>query len=626
MRCWLSGHPSRSTLVVLAAAAAWTLFLGSLAVARHDDLRTNAFDLGYVSNTLWHTAHGAPFRMTTLEGATFAPEGVDPGRIRRPHSLLAFHVEPLLLLIAPLYRLWPDPRLLLWLQAAVVAAGALPVAWLARTVVGGRLAAPCFGLAYLLAPGLEGAALSDFHAVALAAAWLAIGLWLVESARPGAALPFFALAALSREDAALLVAFVGAVLAARGWLTGRAVGPPAGVAAAAGLWAAACFLAVMPYFNGGGSLFAARYAWLLGDPTAFAWDDAIAYLALQLLTGGLVCLLAPLELVAAAPLVLLNALSGFDWMRSGGAHYSAAVVPVLLWAGARGAGRLGRPTVAGVLVLAAALAAHLWVGASPLRPGFAWPEADPRAAGVRAALSVVPADASVSATSGLYPHLSGRARAQWFPAGADADWIALDLLGTSHPLTAAELRGAAAELLARPDRELVAARDGLLLLRRGSGPVGEPPEALLGPLRPGRAPGPGLARFGEALELVGWRLRRWPEVGLFGDAGTLETDWVAPARVDEELAFALIATRRSDGAVVAVQTDSAPEALWHPTTRWRPGETVRLRMPVARLARVQALGLAVLDGRGVRRPVRVLAGGAGLTAWEGGSALRLTGT
>jgi len=49
-------------------------------------------------------------------------------------------------------------------------------------------------------------------------------------------------------------------------------------------------------------------------------------------------------------------------------------------------------------------------------------------------------------------------------------------------------------------------------------------------------------------------------------------------------------------------------------------------MPLARLARVQALGLAVLDGRGVHRPVRVLASGAGLTAWEGGSALRLTGT
>src|SRR5215217_2133813 len=110
--------------------------VGSLAVARHDGLRTNAFDLGYVTQTLWNTAHGQPYRLTVLEGAPFAPEGLDPSRIRRPHSYLAFHVEPALLPLALVYGRWPDPRWLLWLQAAVVALGALPIAWLARRRVG----------------------------------------------------------------------------------------------------------------------------------------------------------------------------------------------------------------------------------------------------------------------------------------------------------------------------------------------------------------------------------------------------------------------------------------------------------------------------------------------------------
>jgi hypothetical protein len=171
--------------------------VGSLAVARHDDLRTNAFDLGYVAQTLWNTAHGQPYRLTVLEGAPFAPEGLDPARIRRPHSYLAFHVEPALLPLAGLYRLWPDPRLLLWLQAAVVALGALPVAGLARHLLGGAGAGLAFGLAWLLAPGLEGAALSDFHLVAFAATWLALGLYCFERGRRRAALASFALAALS---------------------------------------------------------------------------------------------------------------------------------------------------------------------------------------------------------------------------------------------------------------------------------------------------------------------------------------------------------------------------------------------------------------------------------------------
>jgi uncharacterized membrane protein len=141
-------QPSTATAAALVAAViAWTLVVGSLAVARHDGLRTNAFDLGYIAQTLWNTGHGQPYRLTVLEGARFAPEGLDPARIRRPHSYLAFHVEPALLPLAGLYALWPDPRSLLWLQALVIALGALPIAGLARRWLGGEVAALAFGLA-----------------------------------------------------------------------------------------------------------------------------------------------------------------------------------------------------------------------------------------------------------------------------------------------------------------------------------------------------------------------------------------------------------------------------------------------------------------------------------------------
>ena len=94
-----------------------------LAIARHESFGSNAFDLGYVTQTLWNTANGDPFRFTTLEGVPFSPDDIfDPYYLRRPHSLLAFHVEPILLLIAPLffcgrirgcywyYNLLPSPR------------------------------------------------------------------------------------------------------------------------------------------------------------------------------------------------------------------------------------------------------------------------------------------------------------------------------------------------------------------------------------------------------------------------------------------------------------------------------------------------------------------------------------
>jgi uncharacterized membrane protein len=603
---------------------AWIAFVGSLAAARHDNLRTNAFDLGYISQTLWNTGHGEPFRLTVLEGATFRPEGLDPSRVRQPHSYLAYHVEPVDLPLAVVYRLWPGPETLLWLQAVVLGLGALPATWLGRRVVGGWAAGVVFGLAWLLAPGLEGAALSDFHAVALGATALMAGLWLWEEGRRGWACGFLLLAAATREDAALAVAWLGVVLLVKDRWAWR-------IAAPSGLWVLFCFLVIAPYFNGGGSLFASRYAWLWRDPAGFPVGDAAAYLATQLLTGGALCLLAPLQLAAAGPLLVINALSSFDWMRSGGAHYSALLVPPLLWAAAHGARRLTGwlqdrrvAELCGVslgAVLAAALGAHLWIGASPLRPGFVWPAPDSRAATVLDALAVVPPDAAISASSALYPHLAERHRLYWFPAVQDADWVAVDAGGTTHPLTPAETRELATGMLASGRWSPTRAVDGLLVLRRGEPPV-ELPNGFYGFARSPAPADPSLiARFGPSIELVGVRLHRWPRVGLFGDAAVLETFWSASAPLREELRFALATTRRPDGALVGLQPDLAAGSLWYPTSRWVPGEVVRMEMPIDRLGGLQALGVAVLDPRGARLPI---VGPPELDTWEGGTIARVT--
>ncbi|HEX6512038.1 MAG TPA: DUF2079 domain-containing protein, partial [Chloroflexota bacterium] len=300
------------------ASCLYALFTGSLATLRHINLQTNAFDLGYVSQAVWYEAHGEPFRFTTVQGVSALLEGVAPATIRHPHWLLAFHVEPALLLLAPLYRLWPDPRLLLWLQAAAIAVGAFPAGWLGARLTGSRVAGLAFAAAWLLAPGLEGAALSDFHMVAFGATLLMAGLCLFEKARPRWALVCLALAALTREDAAATVACVALVLTinchserseeswsdARNWprtkiprrlrLLGMRCGTrtPLLLALASALWAALAIGVIEPFFSGGVSVFGARDAWLLHDPLEVPAGDVLAYLALQLLTAGIVGLLA----------------------------------------------------------------------------------------------------------------------------------------------------------------------------------------------------------------------------------------------------------------------------------------------------------------------------------------------
>ena len=573
--------------------------------------------------------------------------------MRQPHSYLAFHVEPIDLPLAGIYAFRPDPATLLWLQAVVLALGALPTAWLGRRVLGSWIGGLALGTAWLLAPGLEGAALSDFHAVTIGATLLMPGLWLWETDRRRWAVVALLCAAATREDAALAVAWLGIVLLVRHSLSrweragvraqlradspsfarmramelgphpafGHPLPPGEGlvVALVSISWAALCFLVIAPYFNGGGSLFASRYAWLRHDPGSVPLADIAAYLGTQLLTGGVVCLLAPFQLLAAAPLLLVNSLSSFDWMRSGGAHYSVLLVPPLLWSAAHGARRLetwlprefrGLPLG---LVLGGALAAQLWIGTTTV------PDADPAAPAALAELAAIPPDAPLSASSALYPHLAERHRLYWFPAVQDAEWIALDVAAATHPLIAPEMKSSADVLLASPSWGLVDARDGLLLFRRGA--QHQPlPDAFFGFAR-GGPNGDARARFGGSVELVGARLHRWPQVGLFGDAGVLETFWRTTAPVGDDLRFALATTRRSDGALVGLEPDVAPEPIWYPTSRWRPGEVVRMRMPVDRLGPLQAVGVAVLDPRGARLPV---GGPADLVAWEGGTIARVT--
>ncbi|MFI5266046.1 MAG: DUF2079 domain-containing protein [Chloroflexota bacterium] len=672
------GRFGRLTSVLLALcplpfALVWAIFTGLLAVGRHMNLQTNAFDLGYVSQALWYDAHGEPFRFTTIQGVSALLEGVDPSRIRHPHWLLAFHVEPALLLLAPLYRLWSDPRLLLWLQACVVAAGALPAAWLASRLIGSQVAAIAFGLAWLLAPGLEGAVLSDFHMVALGATFLMVALWLLETGHPRWALAFFALTALSREDAAAAVAWLGVVLLVRDRschpersegpaslaerilrstlrMTKRGGAPsglPLALVAGAGGWALLCVGVVEPFFSGGASAFSGRYSWLIHDPFGLGrWlsqPDVLSYLGLQLLAGGVVVLLAPLELAAALPLLAINALSSFDWMRSGGGHYSALLVPLLLWAGMHGLRRLkcwaaAKGVLAGSgLVVASAVLAQAWVGASPLRPGFSWPSADPRAPQALAALGAVPAGAAVTATSALYPHLSARHDAYWFPATSDADWFALDVAGTTHPLSPADMRDAALKQLSRTDVELVEARDGVLVLHRhpGAGRDGlltnDPADRTLGSgLRdhPELLPaefygfatmtGPRTPispiHFGP-LELFGYELQQLPQVGLLGNSATLATYWRATAPVSEDLRFAVATTRAPDGALSGIREDAAATPLWLPTSHWQPGQSMRLEMSLGEVRGVQAVGVAVEDRAGHR----LAASGEGAMLWDSGT-------
>jgi uncharacterized membrane protein len=165
----MTHRPTTPTIVLVILVCLYAVGFGLLAARAYSAHETGALDLGNYDQALWNAAQGRGLRLTLL------PQ-LGPTRF-------ALHVEPILFLIVPLYRfVSDDPRLLLWLQAVVIALGGLPLYGLARRRLASGWAALAIAAAYYLLPALESVTLFDFHAVGLAPTLLLAALYFLDRA------------------------------------------------------------------------------------------------------------------------------------------------------------------------------------------------------------------------------------------------------------------------------------------------------------------------------------------------------------------------------------------------------------------------------------------------------------
>jgi uncharacterized membrane protein len=462
-----------STIVAFAAG------LGSLSVLRHLAFNTGRFDLGNMTQAVWATAHGDPLQVTNLRGEQM--------------SRLGAHFDPILAAFAPLWWLWPHPSLLLVVQVAAVALGAVPVFLLGRKHLGSDRPATGIALVYLLYPATQWLTLSEFHPVALATPLLLAAFWFLDEDR---LLPFAAVAAvacLTKEHVPLAVAMLGVWY----WLARgrrRAGLTIAGVGVAVSAFAVAL---VVPHFSPRGvSAFEGRYSQLGGGPLAVlettvrdplrvlgvAFDErGVDYLLELLLPLLALPLLAPLVLLPALPELAANLLSATHTQQSIHFHYTATLIPPLVAGTIFGAARLRRrgwgAHLATALVLVALAANYL---RGPLPVWRAFPRAETLAARTyevtahdrvaARAVRLVPDGAVVSATNSLGAHLSDRRRILSFPVLDGAEWVAVDETRPGYRDRIAPLPVATAvrALRADPEWRVVFDEDGVVLFRRRS--------------------------------------------------------------------------------------------------------------------------------------------------------------
>ena len=449
---------SGAGLCALALGTTLTVFVAAFVAATwtaHARFGTYGFDLGIYDQATWLLSRGRAPSVTI--------RGLD---------LFGQHAAYIMVLVAPLYRLWADPRLLLLLQVLFLA---LPAVVLYR--VGGRhLGHPAAGLAvavaYLAYPGVQWAISWQFHPEAIAAGLLAMAVLAADRGRYRAMAVWLALAALCGEEMGLVVAGFGLLLVAGGR---RTVGWRT---AGAGLgWFLLATYVLEPLHAGRVTrLFETDYGIagtgplaLLGALPTMAGhalqtgmaNDGIFYLLLVFLPLLGQPRLAPRWLLPVAPPLLLNLAAVQPEHHQLRFHYLATAAPLLAAGAVAGLARVRsarRPLLAPLLVLLVVVACFTsWrYGPAPwARDPVAIP-AGPTDQARRQALALVPEGAPVSAQYNLVPHLGHRVEVYEFPNPFRAvNW---GLAGDEHPPEALErLRFVVVQrdLLGDQDRQLL---------------------------------------------------------------------------------------------------------------------------------------------------------------------------
>lgn len=620
----MASRCDRYHLILGLLIAVYILLLAGLAFDLHTGLRTHKSDLGQMAQALWNTSRGR------------FVESIQDDFLS---SRLTDHVEPIFVLIAPALWLWQDARALLLVQVLAVALAAWPLFELARRRLGPALAL-ALAIAYLLDPHLQSAVLTEFHAIPLAAPLIVWAFWAIEAKRWGQFLVAALLVAAVKEEAALLAAGLGV------WALYRSVkcqDPrithhaarstpyiPLAVLGISLLWFyLATFVIVpahaAPVHGSAESAYFQRYG-VLGDSPldiftsiltrpGLVWQIASEPARVQYLIGllapfGFLGLLAPEILLLTLPVLLANLLSAYPAQYYGEFHYSAPLVPFFAVAALYGAARLrGWLARAGLKSLGTALLI-LWL---LLAAGWRYTEAGRGPLGGRydptpitshhrllpGFVAQIPADAAVTATAAVHPHVSLRRFVYQFPLGLDAAtpaaWALLDVTA-GIDMAPGDLKREVDAMLAA-DWGVVDAADGILLLRRDA-PEKTIPPAFYDFIRVAADP-----VAAAPLRLAGVMVDDWPR----WRQTKIRSQWQVGTDFRPGAVRPWLELRSPGGEVLYTFDASTPTALiWLPPEQWQPGDLITIETLGFFLPRVWGVAAGVVHGPDPSEPAHRL--------------------
>ena len=442
----------RDTVSLVAVFGLWAAYawvFANLAINTHHGFHMRLIDLGIYDNVFFQSSHGRPLGCSFLRGGTHATA----------------HFDPILVILSPLYRLWPRAEFLLTLQAVWCGAGVIAAYLIGRHQLNSRVWGLVWAVVYAVHPALHGANLYEFHSLTLLFTPLLFALYFLLSGKLRLYFVMLAVLLIVREDVSLVLCFVGlyALISGEpgykraGWITIL-------VSLVYLVVAKTVFMSAPGLLNQGPGAYGYHYYYKDMIPNGLAEIDFFTTL---LTNPAFVVALVAQEakihylLVIFAPLLFLPAWAGrarvmllygfiFILLASRTAvysthfQYSAVLLPVAIALAPLGLRLLreARPKDTGLttVIMGCVLVASLLVswkhGAvlenSSFRGGFrpivrTWTEPlQERYDSFLELVSVIEPDASVSATDRVGAHVSNRAEVHRLDQNIDTDYLLVD--------------------------------------------------------------------------------------------------------------------------------------------------------------------------------------------------------
>lgn len=432
-----------SVYVVVFVAMNWQLYRG---------LQLPHGDSAMYEEHLWNFLDGKGFR-------SYLDQGL----------FLGEHIQVIHLLLLPLYVLWRSQMLLELCDSVILAAGCIPVYWLARRHTGRSDVGIWLAAAYLLYFPLQyldiGIELKTFRPNALAVPVLLFALDQLERRRYKTFCGLLLLTLSAQEDYAIVLAPLGVWIALRQWqpldrvsltkVNWRVVafGACIAVLSAAYLFVATRY--VILWFRNWDEIHYARYFVKFGSTLPeiaknmitkpqllfgeLATPATLGYLLQILLPLGFLSLFSPGRFAVGGPLLVTLLLNELDGAPDPRHHFHAPLVPIVFWAAAAGlpvAGRIIRRVIERIrrLSLSPVVTVEWWArfgglsalvtgalfGLSPLSVAFWDPYSDvywrklyvpdKRAEVFAKVLAEIPETARVASTDYIHPRFTHYAR------------------------------------------------------------------------------------------------------------------------------------------------------------------------------------------------------------------------